>query len=181
MRCRRLDAGDDVFLIADMDLRCYDLTHGSWLFLSLHPARALYHRYSPDRTSAPTKVRISVRMRLSPACFLRDTTLAAHGGGIGDLRPQVRNGDARGALPDQARLGSYLIVWLLSLFRLHLFFIRMPTSHSIILRRLGLRVYIHVQLGYPLHGRLPQDGSRMHHVFDVQYSHWYVILSSRAC
>ena len=33
LRCRQLDTGSDVFLIADMNIRCYDSTHSSWLFL----------------------------------------------------------------------------------------------------------------------------------------------------
>ena len=31
--CRRLDSGGDVFLFADLNIKCYDSTHNSWLFL----------------------------------------------------------------------------------------------------------------------------------------------------
>jgi hypothetical protein len=33
IRCKRLDAGPDVYLMADMSIKCYDSMHSSWLFL----------------------------------------------------------------------------------------------------------------------------------------------------
>lgn len=34
LQCKRLDTGsDNVFLVADMSIKCYDSTHSSWLFL----------------------------------------------------------------------------------------------------------------------------------------------------
>jgi len=33
IRCRRLDGGDNVYLIADLSIKCYSATHSSWLFL----------------------------------------------------------------------------------------------------------------------------------------------------
>lgn len=33
IRCRRLDTGNDVYLMADISIKCFDSTHSSWLFL----------------------------------------------------------------------------------------------------------------------------------------------------
>ena len=82
MRCRRLDTGDDVFLIADMDLRCYDLTHGSWLFLCI--LLVLYIMVFPrDERLAQYEGQDfwSSGCVTASACSIGDTIWAARGGG----------------------------------------------------------------------------------------------------
>lgn len=126
MRCRRLDTGDDVFLIADMDLRCYDLTHGSWLFF-LCILLVLYIIGIPLGMNVLLQYEgqdfgsLGMRYRLGVLYKGHDLGSTWWWESVIFARKYVMV-TLVVLFTDQARLGSYLIVWLLeACFVLHLF------------------------------------------------------------
>ena len=126
MRCRRLDTGAEVFLIADMDLRCYDVAHGSWLLL-LAILFVLYIIGIPLGLNALIQYEGeafgSLGMRYRLGVLYKGNELGAWWWeSVIFLRKYVLVTFVVLFGSDQSRLGSYLIVWLLeACFVLHLF------------------------------------------------------------